>query len=155
MGYGTHGKSANARVHIGEAPYIQMEMSDMEGKVFYGIDDKKRIWMKKQLEGKVTSIYRWKDRASCINADTAAVITQHKSRHLISISSGNSRFIEPLPNIAWSTVLPFDVEETRHYEALGRQRSEYVGPSAYADFLAGNPWGTAQGIRVREILNDE
>ena len=140
----TRMKNANARVHIGEAPYIQMEMSDMEGKVFYGIDDKKRIWMKKQLEGKVTSIYRWKDRASCINGDTAAVVTQHKIRHLISISSGNSRFTEPLPNIAWSTVLPVNVED-------GPSGSEPSSVSNWSDDWA--RYEASLGPATRVIVN--
>lgn len=118
-------KNANARVHIGEAPYHRMEMSNMETseakekydeiqalEIIYGFDNRGRIYTKNQLGGEVLAIHRWKSKQHYVDGKPAAKITEHShDMGSINVSSGNSHFDEPMPNIAWSSEPPIsDIE---------------------------------------------
>lgn len=142
MDYGTHMKNANARVHIGEAPYHRMEMSNMETSkyyetseaerpnIIYGFDDRGRIYTKNQLGGEVLAIHRWKSKQHYVDGKPAAKITEHHDMASINVSSGNSHFDEPMPNIAWSSEIP--ISDTERQIPTGHV------PSAtfFADFEA-------------------
>lgn len=109
-------KNANARVHIGEAPYHRMEMSNMKHnetseieklKIIYGTDEKGRLYTKNQLGGEVLAIHRWKSIQHYVDGKPAAKITEHSwGIGSIHVSSGNSHHSEPMPNIAWSSEAP-------------------------------------------------
>lgn len=102
-------KNVNARVHIGEAPYYRMEMSNMEVKIIYGLDTKGRIYTKNQLGGEVLAIHRWKSRQHYIDGKPSVKITEHSwGIGSIHVSSGNSHHSEPMPNIAWSSEAPIN-----------------------------------------------
>ena len=104
-------KNANARVHIGEAPYYQMERNDMEAKIIYGLDTNGRIYTKNQLGGEVLAIHRWKSKQHYVDGKPAAKITEHHDMGSVNVSSGNSHFDEPMPNIAWSSEPPINDTE--------------------------------------------
>ena len=119
-----HTKSANARVHIGEAPYHRMEMSNMETSkhyetseaerlnIIYGLDTKGRIYTKNQLGGEVLAIHRWKSKQHYVDGKPAAKITEHSHDiGSIHVSSGNSHHSEPMPNIVWSSEAPINDTE--------------------------------------------
>ena len=112
MDYGTHMKNANARVHIGEAPYHRMEMSNMEAETIYGTDEKGRLYTKNQLGGEVLAIHRWKSIQHYVDGKPSAKITQTIWEDRITVSSGNSHHLEPMVGVAWSSNLPLDVCHT-------------------------------------------
>ena len=96
-----HTKSANARVHIGEAPYIQMERNDMDD-IIYGIDTEDRLYTKHECEGEVLAIYRYTNIKHYVDDKLPVEITQHSHiKDRVYVSSGNSRLLESMPNIAW------------------------------------------------------
>ena len=143
-------KNANARVHIGEAPYHRMEMSNMETSkyyetseakrpsIIYGFDDRGRIYTKNQLGGEVLAIHRWKSKQHYVDGKPAAKITEHTwSIGKIHVSSGNSHHSEPMPNIAWSSEPP--ISDTEWQIPTGHVPSD----TFFANFEA--MWGDMNG----------
>ena len=139
MDYGTHMKNASARVHIGEAPYYQMERNDMEAEIIYGTDEKGRLYTKKQLGGEVLAIRRWKSLQHYVDGKPAARITEHTwSIGHIHVSSGNSHHAEPMVGVAWSKVPPIH-DRTADTERASRFFAELV-----------SMWGDEYGQNVVE-----
>ena len=109
-------KNANARVHIGEAPYHRMEMSNMKHnetseieklKIIYGTDEKGRLYTKNQLGGEVLAIHRWKSIQHYVDDKPPAKITEHSHDiGSMNVSSGNSHHTEPMVGIVWSSEPP-------------------------------------------------
>ena len=150
MDYGTHGKSANARVHIGEAPYIQMERNDMEAKIIYGTDTEGRLYTKNQLGGEVLAVYRWKSKQHYVDDKPPVKITPHSHiKDRVYVSSGNSHYLESMPNIAWRSVLPPVEDEPRvtgyFSRTLNYMRTSLIEALEDIDL----------GPATRAILNDE
>jgi len=107
LDYDTRMKNANARVHIGEAPYHRMEMSNMEIKIIYGTDEKGRLYTKNQLGGEVLAIHRWKSIQHYVDDKPPAKITEPSlGIGSMNVSSGNSHHLEPMVGVAWSSEPP-------------------------------------------------
>ena len=79
----------------------------MEAEIIYGTDEKGRLYTKSQLGGEVLAIQRWKSIQHYADDKPSAKITEHSHDiGSINVSSGNSRHIEPMVGVVWSSEPP-------------------------------------------------